>query len=66
MTMEKITDHLFTTFVMGDASSDSCIVCNEAEAEHDDDNYDPTPEYFAYDGPYDSMEFNNDRFELGE
>lgn len=64
--MKKITDHLFTEFVLGSKVSDTCIICNEPEFMHDEDNYDPTPEHFAYDGPRDSMEFNNDRFELGE
>lgn len=65
--MEKITDHLFTVFVLGGKVSGACVVCDEPESVHDDDNFDPTPEHFVYDGPRGTLDlYGIERFGMGE
>lgn len=55
-----ITDHEYDD----DRETHSCAICGEVEVDHDD--FDPTPEYFTYDGPRTSNEFEFARFEIGE
>lgn len=59
--METITDHLFWA-----DTDDTCVVCDLPESNHDDDNYDPTPQDFAPGPARGSIEFQPARFDLGE